>query len=410
VGLKSSKKGYMKKVKTALFTLLLIAGVFGAILAFLRFKNVQKVKQFETQAKSIKELRKISSRLLKKWKDGATVKQWKNIQQFCPDLKIKTKVDSSFSRCNATFFNCVLKKEKYKFKDYGNRELYKVLSRQNSLEVGIPHFSIRTTIQMHKEEYHLDFEDSCRDVYLPQKNYGYRTEEKKRGRKFTWTWDNFDKNIFIDKFLVTNREVNEWIATMKKDIEKFTPPENPSVYLTKDQMKDYCHFKGKTLASAQVLEAASFYPTAGSDLPGGVLLMNDYPWTRRKSESFLYRLSKPKFEHVLKKEDCKRAYTRDCFEVMPFVNHKTTSSSWSGIFQTLGGPFEAIVNSYEKINLRASSFYFEGKTPVHKVGKKLYWDGIAHLDKNIEWKGMKPSGVTGQSLEIGFRCMKYVQN
>lgn len=403
----------MKKVKTVLFTLLLVVGVFGAILAFLRFQNMQLVRKLKSEADAIIKLQKVSTHLLKKWEGGASSSEWENINSYCPELGIKAKVDSTFSRCNSTFLNCTLKKQKYKFKDYGDGKLYKVISRHNSLERGIAHFSIRTTLKLNGVDYHLDFEDSCRDIYLPQKNYGYRTadEDKGKKRKFSWTWDNFDKNIFIDKFLATNREVNEWIDTLGKNIEKFTPLENPSVHLTKKQMNEYCEFKGKRLASAQVLEAASFYPTAGSELPGGVLLRNDYPWTRRKTESFLYTLSKKNKDYEIKKEDCKRAYVRDCFDIDPFVSHETTSSSWAGIFQTLGGAFETFSNSYEENrNLRASSFYFDGDSPVHKIGVKLYWDGMAHLDKNIDWGSLKPSGVSGRSIEVAFRCMKYVQN
>jgi hypothetical protein len=404
----------MKKVKTALFTLLLVVAVFGAILAIFRYQNIKNLKKIESQVESISELRKISSKLLRKWTNGASDEEWKSINNYCPELKIKSNVDSTYSRCNATFFNCYLKKNKNTFKEYENEKLYKVISRKTSLEKYIPHFSIRTSISLSGEVYNIDLEDSCRDTYLPKQIYGYKNlvknKKKSRSRKFSWTWDNKNQDIFIDKFLVTNREVNEWISTTGKDLEKRYPLERVSVNLSKDKMEEYCRFKGKQLASAKVLEAATFYPTAGSYIAGGVLLRNDYPWTRRKKESFLYSLKKKK-DIKITKEDCSRSYVRDCFDITPFVNHKTSSSTWVGIFQTLGSEFEVFTNSIEKNrNMRASSFYFDGESDVHRVGEKIYWDGVAHLDKNIDWYNNKPSGVNGRSLEIGFRCMKYVQN
>ena len=402
----------MKKVKTVLFTLILVVGVFGVTLAFFRYQNVQSLNKIRTQVKSIKKLRKISSKLLKMWTSGASDSEWKEINTYCPELNVKSNVDSTYSRCNTTFFNCYLKKQKYSLKEFNKETFYKIVSRQTSLERFIPHYSVRTSILLGDDYYNIDLEDSCRDVYLPKQIYGYKFANTKptKSRKFTWTWDNKTQDIFIDKFLATNLEVNQWISTTKQNLEKHFPQERASVNLTKNKMKEYCEFKGKRLASATVIEAATFYPTAGSYLPGGVLLRNDYPWTRRKKESFLYALSIKK-EIDLTKEDCSRAYTRDCFEVTPFVTHQTSSSTWAGIFQTLGGEFEVYQNSLEKKrNLRASSFYFEGENKVQKIGEKIYWDGQAHLDKNIDWSNNKPSGVSGRSLEIGFRCMKYVQN
>ncbi|WP_127716471.1 hypothetical protein [Halobacteriovorax sp. HLS] len=405
----SLKKGFMKKVKTVLFTLLFVLGVFGVILATMRFKNHAELKSLKNEVGSIRKLERISKKLLAKWTLGANDEEWKIAQKSCLDLKIKDGVDSTYSRCNALYFNCYLKDQDYELKEYEKGKFYKIISRQTSLESNIPHFAVRVSLKLSNKYYDLDFEDSCRDVYLPQKNYGYKTKKTTRN-KFLWTWDNMNKNIFLDKFLVSNREVNEWIETTKQDIEKKFPLERPASSLTKKEMKKYCEFKGKTLASAKVVEAATFYPSAGSDLPGGLLLKYDYPWTRRKKDSFLYQLSEGK-EIELTKDHCERTYVRDCFELTPYVNNKTSSSSWAGIFQTLGGVFETYDNTIEsQRNMRASSFYFDARNKVHRVGEKIYWDGLANLDKNIEWGDHKPDGVSGRSLEIGFRCMKYVQN
>ena len=399
----------MKKVKTVLFTLLFLIVIFGVILAIIRIKNVSQLKKIESEAKSVVDLRKISKKLLSKWTLGANDEEWKIAQKTCLDLNIKDHVDSTYSRCNAQYFNCYLKSLDNEFEEYEKGKYYKVVSRQSSLEEYIPHYSVRIGIKLSGLIYNLDFEDSCRDVYLPHKNYGYKTKKTLKN-KFLWTWDNMNRNIFLDKFLVSNREVNEWIDITKRDLEKGFPLERPSSTLTKVQMKKYCEFRGKTLADAKVVEAATFYPSAGSDLLGGLLLKYDYPWTRRKKDSFLYQLSQGK-EVKLTKDLCDRAYIRDCFELTPYVNNKTSSSSWAGIFQTLGGVFESYENAIEpNRNLRASSFYFDATEDVHMVGEKIFWDGVAHLDKNIEWGDDKPSGVSGRSLEIGFRCMKYVQN
>ena len=248
----------------------------------------------------------------------------------------------------------------------------------------------------------LSFVDSCQEIYVPQRYYPFMANK----RAATISWDNFNRDIFVDKFLITNREVNEWIDTMGLSIEKKLPPERPSAFLSLEEMENFCAFKGKRLASAQVVEAASFYPSGSSDRAGRTLIRYDYPWTRRNSDTFLYKLKKDS-ELLLTKFDCEKAYVRNCFEITPFITHMTKSSSWSGIFQIMGGPFEAYSNRLEsKRNLRASSFYFPVESDVHVLGEKLFWDGLAHLDKNIDWLKDKPVGVDGRSLEIGFRCMR----
>lgn len=403
---KSCKKGFMKKVKTILFTLLLVLFVFGAIVAFLRWNAVKTTTKLEKEVQVIDQVINSSRKISQKWIEGASNNEWKEIEKFCPELNLKDKVDISYSQCNSTFLNCYLKNNKsIKFEEYAPGIFYTPVTRQKSLEKGISIFSIRVGIKSMGETYNIDLEDTCRDTYLPQKSYGYKTENSPI-RKFSWTWDNFNKHIFVDKFLITNREVNEWIDTLDLKIEKRFPLERPSSLLSLEEMKSFCAFRGKRLASAQVVEAASFYPSGSSEKAGRTLIRYDYPWTRRKSESFLYKVKKDP-ELSLTKFDCEKTYVQNCFEVTPFVTHMTKSSSWSGIFQVMGGPFEAYENNLEsRRNLRASSFYFPVESDVHKLGEKLYWDGLAHLDKNIDWKKEKPMGVDGRSLEIGFRCMR----
>ena len=380
--------------------------VFGVIVAFLRWNNVQSFKKLEREVQVMDQVIKVSKVISKKWKEGASTKEWSDIENFCPDLNLQDKVDISYSQCNSDFLNCFLRANKnLKAKKLSSGKYYSLVSRQNSLEEGIAVFATRVTLTGDEKEYNVDLEDVCRDTYLPQKSYGYKTTKSPK-RKFSWTWDNYNRHIFVDKFLITNREVNEWIDTLGLSIEKRLPPERPSAFLSLTEMKNFCAFKGKRLASAQVVEAASFYPSGSSDRAGRTLIRYDYPWTRRNSESFLYKIKKDN-ELRLTKFDCEKSYVRNCFEITPFVTHMTKSSSWSGIFQVMGGPFEVYTNKLEsRKNLRASSFYFPVESDVHVLGEKLYWDGLAHLDKNIDWEKDKPVGVDGRSLEIGFRCMR----
>ncbi len=405
---KSCKKGYMKKVKTVLFTLLMITVVFGVIMAFFRWKSIQSIRELDREVQVIDEVIKSSKKISQKWVEGASSSEWNNIDKYCPQLNLKDKVDISYSQCNSIFLNCFLKNNKnLNAMSVSANKYYSLVSRQKSLEEGIANFATRVTLQYGHEKFNLDLEDICRDTYLPPKSYGYKTEDSPK-RRFSWTWDNFNRNIFIDKFLVTNREVNEWIDTLNLKIEKRFPLERPSVFLSLKDMKSFCGFKGKKLATAQAVEAASFYPSGSSDKAGRTLIRYDYPWTRRNSESFLYKIKKDP-ELSLTKFDCEKSYVQDCFEVTPFVTHMTKSSSWSGIFQVMGGPFEAYENNIEsRRNLRASSFYFPVESDFHVLGEKIYWDGLAHLDKNIDWGKEKPIGVDGRSLEIGFRCMRNV--
>jgi len=129
--------------------------------------------------------------------------------------------------------------------------------------------------------------DTCRDTYLPQRSYGYSKVADKRDNGFIW--DNFDRNIFIDKFYVTNRQVNEWkILTGRSDsIEKDrTRWPHPALINLKDQ-RDYCAYYGKRLLEAKLFDAGTMTPADLKETLPMRVYRPETPWQRDLSKTFL---------------------------------------------------------------------------------------------------------------------------
>ncbi len=65
--------------------------------------------------------------------------------------------------------------------------------------------------------------NTCRDTYLPQKKY---TAGPKHNNAFEW--DNAGRLFYIDKFYVTNRDIDEWFQrtgiTSEIKVEDFPKP------------------------------------------------------------------------------------------------------------------------------------------------------------------------------------------
>lgn len=326
-------------------------------------------------------------------------------------------VGKFYTRCNPGFLQCLYlqkssplhnlkferenSKLKFELVPYENNKIYKVISRQISSGSFLPTYGIELKLKAtNYPKFSMKFilEDSCHNTFLPQRKYAYGKENKKE----ILEWDNFDQNIFVDKFLVSNREIKEFNETLSRDF--IFDPKNlsyPATKLSFKQMKEYCAFRSKELLMAHIYDAASFLPTDLEDVEPIKVKRGPLYWTKDIKTSFL----KDRNKVQVNQDICNLIYSKDCLKNYNYDPY-FTNSSWMGINNSLGGPLEAFYNPIEPDkNLKLSSIYFSFKSNRHAIAERGFWDGENHSPDSIrkeEFEDLKEI----QELKIGFRCME----
>lgn len=225
--------------------------------------------------------------------------------------------------------------------------------------------------------------DTCRDTYLPQRVYGYGKNDD------GILWDNFDRQIFIDKFYVSNRQVNEW-RVLKKETAKIISDRKlwprPALLSLKEQ-EDYCAYYGKRVLEAKLFDAASMSPADTKDTMPVRIPRPDTPWQRDLSKSFL-GMARINPDYQLTPLDCQLAEVEGCHEKF----YSTDSATWMGFHYSLGFYPESLVNNLEpKMNLKKSSRFFAPASTWHELGVLSSWNGEQTSD-----------------LPVAFRCYEEV--
>ncbi|MCM2350582.1 MAG: hypothetical protein NDI69_11235 [Bacteriovoracaceae bacterium] len=207
--------------------------------------------------------------------------------------------------------------------------------------------------------------DTCRDTYLPERIYGYG--------KDGFIWDNFGRNIFIDKFYVTNRQVNEW-RILKGEASKVEADRKkwplPALLSLKEQI-NYCAFYGKRLLEAKLFDAASMSPSDFKDTKPERIIRPDTPWQRDHRRSFL-GMARINPDYQLTPLDCQLAQVKGCQEKY----FSTDSATWMGFHYSLGFYPESLRNVIEpNKNLKMSSHLLSPDSAWHELGKLADWNG-----------------------------------
>lgn len=321
--------------------------------------------------------------------------------------------DDFFYQCNPYYISCLSKNgfldklaseekldfkfsDTYKFVTNGNFRSYEF---EYSDEVG--------------EKRTLSLLDNCHEVYLPNRFYPFLV----KNRSLSYEWDNHEKNIFVDKYLVKNYEVLDYArAANKKELITIFEKLAPNFYaknLSLKEMEDYCHYQGKEILRAEIYDAAVIYPEDIADNKSRLLRAPYYPWTRKNEDSFLYELqgslNTTKKLEKLKKLDldksCRKAYGLECLNRAWIFNDRE-NVSWAGVYEIFGGPFEYLKNTlYPLENLKTSSKFFSLISPYHRVGSRGYWDHEGLGTNNFLFPENRVIEFD-QEIEIAFRCMR----
>ncbi|MBF0360571.1 MAG: hypothetical protein HQK49_06145 [Oligoflexia bacterium] len=392
-----------------------------------------------------------------RWENGDLEGNYTKNLFNCPEeIVYKSNIDDFYLRCNPNYIQCFFSsgagvsdpsiKIRFADKEYSvvvnpifkevpaystKKRFYKVISRSNSEGDEIPTYGIMMNISVKEfPNYSLNFilENSCDEVYLPQRLYIYRGVTK------TLVWDNFERNIFVDRFLVSNRDVLEWIAygSDQKDQSVVIPTDRalwpfPATNLSIMQMKKYCAFRGKKLMEAHIYDASSVLvlpsnqedPFAVDEIP------SIYPWTKDVNNSFIYNYKQMYMKNrgnskmlaaldlMLKEEDCDIAYVRDCVDRFPRKLYSGSSSSWMGMSELLGGEMEYMRNVWESNNnLKLSSRFLDVLSPWHELCKRANYSQETK-EISVETAGtpiyddINEIAAIEKPYKIAFRCMRY---
>lgn len=380
----------MKKNHIVILFLFIIG--LGSFIAFFSGQNVPDKKIQKGEVVSFEEVLEEISRT---WMGGKDILSEATIKK-CT----KEGIPNTFYQCNPDFLKCALQDKvlhgyEINFAKHGRD--YKIYSKSEESEGNWPDYSLLVELKNFKDpklSREILLTDECRSLYLPRRVYHYGQLSKK------WDWDNFDRHIFVDKHVVTNRDVKEWVNQTGIEKVNFNETELhlPSQYLSSQQMEKFCRYRGKKLLRAEVFDAISILPFDPKRVDKAQEFNSIVPWSRKEQTI-------KKAWEKLKSDPCKKAVSSECKledkELAHFRN-----PSWSGHYMVMGGYLEYVVNMiHPRRNLKASSMFFKRTNPWFRLGERAYWDGDGYSFRNFNWKGKDPLKEF-KNFGVTFRCMK----
>lgn len=340
------------------------------------------------------------------WKNGLPKVFWEETKEFCSS-EFPLDLTLNSTRCSPHFFNCFLRwqnkakssvikshrKMNVEVMPWKKNKYLKYVVRSVTSGELIPDYAYSLKISKNKRPIlTVLLLDTCRDSYLPKRNYG-------RGQYAglnDWTWNNLDKNIYIDKYPVSFYEIKQWIESdVNHSSEFFTgiviPKEKSGLWetatgLTGIQMESYCRSIGRELLSSDVFDAASFHST----------LKEEDSFSIKKSVKRTHLLD---FTSDDLNSRCKKIYTKECLKTQVLHRFSLMAPSWMGIYHAYGSYIEAMKDYSFDLNtpysLKMSSYFFEKESKYHQLGVRSPWSGEDPAVENGDIK-----------YAITFRCMK----
>lgn len=389
-----------------------ICAVLVAVFWFFNQKSTNSqpmTDQFVQDKAALERLIQNSSEIHRIWNEGEDSREWNIVKSDClKHFKITTPFDESLLRCNPIVLQCnqlFNSKINYRFvtpegDDSSNPKVYRYLTKSNSSHLGMsaPGFLFTIEDKISRKHLNIFLNDQCHEIFLPNRIFAYGEEivSKPNEEIEDYRFDNFNQNIYIDRHLVMNSEINDWIdfgnPSFTKGLKKKEEDELflPATQLTYSQMENFCSFKEKQVMLAHYFDAASFMPMDMDNSTPKDNKRSPYYWSKKKTDF---------------KPDCSLIYAEECAAKKTF-RLNSTSPSWAGVMDSMGGVFEAFRNPIDpESNLKASSYYFNFKSPWHKLGFRAGWDGEGFELRHFDFKGINPSTAIDK-FNVGFRCMR----
>ena len=350
----------------------------------------------------------------------------------CRDVPGGPLVHRDYLKCNPHYLNCFLKSNvpnlqnkflvKFEGQEYWvqanplkQEKYYRIISRGKFSIKKIPHYSVLLNISLQGKKVNrglsLDIllEDTCRDVYLPLRIYVYREHSRREGGEHIW--NNFNRDIYIDKRQVTFRDIVDWLDSGAE--EKISIPLEPAQWalpasnLTTPQMERYCQFLGKQVATALVYDAASFFPINIKQPTYIDRQFPPFPWSKRALGHPLLAVQQGRMPFA--PTICSDILAQECVglkQVETLQNLPGQRTSWVGVKDLLGGHPEYLRNSINpQYNLRVSSFYLKGEDHWHRLGHRGTWSGKGFEVREFTLRDKPLFSQESGTIKVGFRCM-----
>ena len=418
------------KYKILLIVIVLLSVIIFSVTLYL-IKSKNNAEQIRQGKDEIEVLIKASKSLKRIWQSGDLDSLWKSQDLDCTDLLgDPSQTKDTYLRCNPDFIQCYFEhldkiyrphftvlhkniKQKVYLNKFNDKKYYQLLTKSTYVGKNVPHFGIMVELTLQnnlKNRLRIILKDVCSDVLLPQRIYAFGPMPK--DHKKDWKWDNFNRSIFIDKHLVSNRDIREWIAHDSNiKLAHFSAESmklsQPATTLKISEMRKYCNFRGKELLHAHVFDAATFLPMDMSNPRPNVIIRSPWSYSRVSKEGYLYQ-AQTNENYEVTKTDCTYAFTADCLKYFKYQNYNDWALSFLGISGSLGGYMEVFENiSHPEQNLKASSFYFPASSSVHRLANRSYWDGVGFNQNNFKFsEEVDTHNLRGQELQVAFRCMR----
>lgn len=400
--------------KTALITTLTV-GV--AISLWIFFDSKKKSEVVRQSVLFNKVIVTTLGELKSRWELGDIENHFTQGKLNCPSLIVPSKlVGQEYLQCNRLYLECFFAgKAGLDYPGFEiniNNDKFHVKAKQNNAGMYTSLSSKGEVIidleieELQEFKTKVKLENTCNSVLLPERIYAAGTYEDT-----SKIWDSFGQKIFVDRYYVSNKDVNEWIEASGVKLSPQKEPlwyPFPSTNLTLEQRRQYCAFRGKQLLASRVLDAASYIPDDSKVNAADPIYKYPYYWTKNKRESFLMKAREGRLAG-LTPQDCARAYVLGCQNQDLIVHFPSDPVSWMGMKMPLGYYPESVVNHFDPTkNLMPSSLNLPAESINHEIGRRGSWDGQGNSVSDIEVPGedFVRRGIT--TFDIAFRCMKVV--
>ncbi len=221
--------------------------------------------------------------------------------------------------------------------------------------------------------------EDCRGVPLEERRYSYGPRPERHERVVEMDWDNEGRRLFIDKYLVSRADLNQWILAMKP--EGVVPEADPlrwplpAVGLTPAQQTAFCAWHGKRRLDAHLWDAATMLPGSPSRPFPDFVVKPWLPWTRDRRGTF-FEAAGANPDWAPRSSDCALAHVGECEGKFPYRPHQSDNVAWSGVYHVLGGEPERFRNVLEPtLTVRASSRRLPAASSDHQLGRRRADDG-----------------------------------
>ena len=363
--------------------ILLLILVFGAIIGYFKSpKNSKTLKTLEYEKAFLSILPEIN----RLWAKA----RWEDAPECGVLLGLDPKLDRKKMSCNPVWMNCALQgKELEKlgvqFSFTKTREVIKGVENfltYSSKQIDGEHHNnlYKLEIQADRFSKAVFLEDSCHQVYLPQRTY----LDENSNRSESIYWDNLGRFLYIDRFMFTNWEY-AYLTKSKIDLKKAMEVYKSS---SKTDQKKLCLKQGKRLLTSRLFNAISTIPLNLSQSNPRFLKNSFDPWSRYESRSPLNQIDENTDDwDQIKIQICSNFKFKDC-ENENYLN----TPSWMGVVDLFNGiphrlnneffPNESIVGIHNTRDLEKNLHLFsrQEETKEIEVGFRCYQE-LTELDK-----------------------------